>query len=295
MTPETGVDTRKRPTRRDFLRYTAILSTGIITSLAILDVSGRQTALGLRPDSLTPELASDLDFIRSYYGLEIYTDISSLLRVFGREAQTISDEEIARSVGLIRQGLSVYPPEYFRRNAITGITLVAHLRSFGRELDGEAVYLDRDVIVNVARSRWLFLLTLYHELFHRTDFGSALSPKVGEFVRTSQRWDGLFQAQMNTMRDDWMEWYFEYGLGESIEDRAVHGAFLLIPSLHARLLLRCADEADLLRLIVIKEKIRQVKQLYLEWSDGKMNDRYWEDLLAGNVTEGYFSSSPGMI
>lgn len=230
------------------------------------------------------ELEENVKFLRDIYGFNIYTGVSLIDAMFGGiEGDRPSEELLNIYVATVRKAIVLYPPDYFRRNGFTGLSIVSNYRSSksSEPLAGAAwqlpegwFYINAYDHPDPSQLDWTNL-TIHHEAFHRLDYGTLESLWLDK-----AEWRKLGQATIDNVAR-------EYGMRNIFEDRATYAESLFY-SERFRGLQEKINKVSAKDGGIIKRKIEIIEEAYEKLSGGKMNKQYWEDVRAGKVGYGYF-------
>jgi hypothetical protein len=233
-------------------------------------------------------------YIYERYGVDIY---------LGRPRDTteidgyISPEpEIYEALWLLREEMGLYPPDFFRRNKITGIRLLTHLTLHNQEVGGVASGGSGIIAANsycaIAYPDF-FRTVLHHEAYHRVDY---IKPDYWEkdAAWTARQQDNCLIYQdasaPNAQLPNCPEGrYFIQGGGDTAaQERAYIAAMLMNPDAHAACLYRISQTTNVKDLQILMAKYQEILHDFYTASGGLMGDQFWQDLLDGKVNEIYW-------
>ena len=291
---------RKVVTRREV----ALFALGL-APLAIEAISKRNFLLNL---ILGTESDDDSDVqkaiaeIKKSYGIEITVGEPSDRSTFAENPNT---KELKEALLVLVEELFKYPPKYFDGDdkKVLRINIVKNLRigtySFynTNSLSGQADS-HRDIMLldveNIENSRSLVRETIHHELFHLYDEGSASVERDKFWREVSSR--GACSGYFDLSYSDYFSkvdklsespcFVSLYGQNSPAEERAVLAERIMIPNEHKAFLDRIrvlknseeAGDSEAAKILLMKLKL--MKQYYYNWSDGKMDKKYWENMLS---------------
>lgn len=286
--------------RREVLKISGIIGAGaLFLGIRAIDHERMSPSIVDESDGLS-ELEMDLRFIQDEYGLQIFSGVP-LLDASNISGRRPSLEELAQCVKRTREWLRFYPKDFFREKGIAGFSFLYDLGQFGLEekYSGVLSYSTRFIYYNAENfntNHFEAISTFHHEIYHAADVGgnffSNLKGKINSVwsIRKAQ-WHGVFNCNCdpyNKKYDGTGPFTEVYGQVNIEEDKATFADKLLSPDHHAALLYRISNISDPEEKSILENKIRLIKRDYFNWSNGKMDDQYWQDLLNGNVDEEYF-------
>lgn len=277
------------------------------------ETNGRQT---LEPEKFRgrrKQVGEDLAYIKARYGIHVHPEMRRHLPP--AEADIIRFEklnllEAAASLRTLRQELAKYPQEFLTFCHLRRLWLVKALYAQEPYLQAEACYAgksyleDRTVyLATSGEGRYALKGTLHHELFHLSDFEQIqrdlqtsrfrdLSLAMYQRIYDSQ-WEELnpqgekaysgptdFAHSAQGQGHDLEGFVLAIGKIDPWEDRAtIAGTLMADPK-------AAYEKAQQDK--IVDAKLSRIMSFYKERSGGKMDERYFADLVVGKVTEGYW-------
>lgn len=283
-----------QPSRREFLRTGLLTAGALFLGVRAIDRDRMgEVDVGVEgPKSLTEE---NVEHIKDTHGIDIYTGLPILHAIkYGYEKLT--DQELERVTTLLKKELSKYPKDYFVQNGIYTIFCVKDLKHIipNKEIGGVKLITNEIVISLVNGNEKLFEVTVHHELYHAVEEGATIIPSFisgKDMGKTNTEWnEDTYECACNPYEkpEEWLRTFSSnYGMGDPVEDRATFAEFLMDREFHKDLLAH-VDTLTGQDKVVFMNKINYIKQKYFEWSDGMMDEQYWQDLIEGRVDENYF-------
>jgi len=293
---ESGADTHKKISRRDFLELTGVALGGYIAYRYDDVLTG---LFGNEYDRFAEQAKS---YLKTRYKLDVFVGLPENDNII--TGTNLNKYELSRGLGLVMEEIIKYPLDFFEKNGVTAIRFLNDVKIGGKDYYGGFAGLEGTIgIAYAARpfelQREYFRAVFHHELFHILDY------KDGGFDQDNQQWRDLHQCGCQLYREiggrdnsegaasSPIDWFLnDYGQRNPIEDRAEFGRFMMTPRLHQRLNQRINDERDPKTRSILEDKYRLTVESYKKWSGGLMDEKYWKDLINGEVQEGYFSSRP---
>lgn len=302
---ELGLDEPKDTviTRRGFLKYAgkglagaAAIGTGVLVG----------TELAERREHLEERITQPLD---EQYDLDgVVREAKAYLRTYGLDLLTGGDTERNEILGdkaalehyqmsllALVQEISKYPQEMIP-GSMDGKTLeirVVNVLSIKdrpntepRRVGGVATTFDRRaprIGLDSSQPEEFQRQTIHHELNHL--FGRR--EQQARDIRWRQFHASLrteiyrpIPAQRNARQAAAEEYFLtNYAGTEPIEDQAVWAEHMMVPELHLKLIekIRSTRNADARRILTMK--YMATKEEYRKWSNGVMDDQYWQRLI----------------
>ncbi|MFZ2886301.1 MAG: hypothetical protein WA021_00600 [Minisyncoccia bacterium] len=227
------------------------------------------------------------DFLRETYGIEVqFGDARDERNFF---ANDLSEGETIQSLQMLIEEMGKYPSDFFVRNKLVVIRIAKNFQ-IGSTIAPKAVagFARNDVRIIGLSFAWensdFFRHAFHHEMHHVLDYWNH-----GEQTN-DERWEQIHEGCTcvpNVRRKDFDEYKLEeygrsfinaYGESSALEERAEFAAMMMVPRKHASFLLRLQREQEVDRL-VLERKYGAMKQDYLDWSDGKMDQAYWDAII----------------
>lgn len=220
------------------------------------------------------------EFIESTYGIQALNGEPFSTYVSGAK---LEEHELRDALAITIGELAKYPPDFFKRNHISAINYVKDLVYYEkREKNHLGVALaSTGTIVLEYTERKFVQQTLHHEVVHIADFHEAEELDHEWYALHKQCDCGVYGDNVPpNERVDNEKYFLDRRAQENpAESRAQLGEYMMMPLRHEVLLvdrMRKKDKpAELLR-----EKYADMKANYLRWSGGKMDDAFWERLIA---------------
>lgn len=283
-------------TRRSFLRLSAIAAVGALLIKKTVDDQNYDDThidpVDKRQLEGSSELQQDVEYLKDTYDIDIYTRVSLFLAK-SFTGGTLNQSELKRTVQNIRKAASLYPKEYFQNNGIKGISVLKDFKIDGKSFGGDAVVEQGYFVISYSDNGEWQVGACHHEAYHMADLQTNfLESLSGKNTTKTKEWDKVFACNCDPYSEANINpnhFVSDYAETNDVEDRADMAFWIMTPSRHKDLLNKIAHSSDAETKRILTEKMRIIKEDYLAWSNGKMNDQYWEDLLAGKVHEGYFS------
>lgn len=293
---------RELLSRRRFLSILTGVCSGMLGcgGLRLLDVFRMQPLATVCRQRTLAEMATyekDIVYIQEKYGIDIHTNLSSIAAIFisGREPQ---EAELAWSLPLIRQALAVYPPELFREQGVSNLTLLLQACLFGKRIGGAAfvgaIYLSVDKKELDQLYAAFLAANLHHELFHELfmiggDLTSFLANRTS-FPQQADLWKQIYCASCDPYQDNFPDSYFYDQHSQTCveEDMAQVAGFMLSPAHHRYLLSFINKLTDPKAAAIWRAKMAFIKKCYLSLSHGQMDERFWQDLVTNHIDEKYW-------
>lgn len=304
-------DITKRINRRNLLKKAAKVAVGTPALIAFSKL-GIDTSMRVGADLLA-------DFGRSIE--ELHTHIKNTYNVevvFGRQVEDKSISytpltgltERKEHLEIITKAFSLYPPDIFTRNGISSIAVVHNLLVDGDRVNGVFSPGQQSVTLDSSSGE----STVHHELYHAFDyltngFSSEDSQWQNLHTCACQVYEGTYDVFRNggegsntTSSNNWFINDPElgsiednpYGKTYPTEDRAVFAQVTMMADTHSRLIQIIANEPDETAGNILKQKYELIKAQYFIFSNGRMNDEYWQALLERRVNSEYFPAPATM-
>lgn len=256
--------------------------------MEIAPVNERTYEEQLRWESLW-SLKSTLSHLRAQYGIRARVGRARVLDARSVTFQAWEMTEFAEeATAVLGQELTKYPPEFISFCGIRQIRLARKIFLKKPEYwtgvkNVGGVSTENGPIYIAGSERRI----THHELVHKADqrAGTLLPGKIRKWKRLNRRhpYLGELYWSMNPKEAEQLPYdgYANpYGRVNIKEDRATIGEQLMMNS---EALLERANDS-----FILSDKIRRLKADYKIWSNGRMNEQFFEDLAAGKVTEGYW-------
>ncbi len=231
-----------------------------------------------------------LDFVAAIHNIEVVVGDSSDILSFGDNPD---QELVVASLRTLVVELSRYPANYFRDadkvhkihlvdNAMLGITYF-----LSHPVGGLAGF-DKTMLINVhgaTEDSSLLSYRLHHEIYHLYDMDGSSKMRDRKWFALHQSCncgrylDGSFYKDVNKKLLYPQYFVSAYGQASPEEERAELGSVMLHPERHKAFLERINTEKNKDATRILLEKYRLLKEDYLSWSNGDMDDVYWSNLL----------------
>ncbi len=231
-----------------------------------------------------------LRFLEEEYGLVFYTHpglIHQFLTIKGPPALA---REIVGTIGVIRQEVLKYPRSYFRENGSTQVTLLENVSDYGQGYSGLFARYDPTSFIatkdysTVGPERIASIF--HHEKYHSADWND-------QGYKENEAWEAIHNCECSPFARSSSQphesFSSSYGKLNPMEDRAVMAQNMMVASAHRNMLETLSLLADTNAQRIMFEKYRFMKDQYWRFSKGKMDERYWQDLLQERVDERYFA------
>ena len=237
-------------------------------------------------------------FLRDEYGVEV--QIGDSWAEKNSSVEWLDSEEATKALAYLIEEMGKYPPDFFNRNKVQAIRIgkdvhVGHPLFDNHPVEGFAKRQLRQMTLDFSATEEFFRGTFHHELNHILDFWNG-GPSSNE------RWEQIHAGctcipevrrkayDENTVTEFERSFINAYGASSALEERAEFASHMMIPRLHAKFLGRLSTEKSEDSQI-LRRKYDAMKQDFFRWSDGKMNDAYWNSLIAraseGTIGDGY--------
>ena len=243
-----------------------------------------------------------IEEIKKSYGIEITVGEPAGLFTF---AENPSLEELKEVLLMLVEELFKYPPKYFdgvdkkvlriniAKNFSTGRFSFLHTTPFSG-----LAYSDKDIMLldvdNIGNSKDFIRQTIHHELFHLYDEGSADAERNSFWREISSRGpcSGYFDLSYSDYHSKRGKlsgspcFVSLYGQNDPREERAALAGIIMAPNAHKAFLDRIRElrnsekEGDFEAAKILLMKLKLIKQYYYNWSDGEMDEEYWENILS---------------
>lgn len=285
---------KKGLTRRQFLKNAGkIAAVGTAAHLGILEGSALYGKRKWLLDALAKEtehagiIQRAKDFLSTNYGVTVTLGESWDPVSFSDELPTA---EAIASLRVLIEELGKYPPDFFKRNKLSSIRIGTniHIGPFfwAKRVAGSFNFNPfSPVLLSFDGDLEYFRMTIHHELHHMLDY------RDGGFEDDDKRWIeihencacGVYGKEKAESQDikSFLHGSFatSYGASHPTEDRAEFAAMMMVPFLHFILQERMRDEKEKGG-SVLAMKYESIKDAYKRWSGGKMDDSYWNAIIA---------------
>jgi len=244
------------------------------------------------PEPKLPVFEEARAFLSDNYGIEVTTGETWDPTVFGEK---IPQELAADMLEVIIEEVGKYPPDFFKRNKLHRIHLLANAEEglflHTKPIRGIFQRLQKDSIILSYGNGDMKLLreVFHHELFHLLDYAD------GGFDQDDQRWRdmqkdcrclpyGFDPLHLPSDVEAEVPFSTQYGSTSPSEDRAEFGSIMMTPEKHLQLLRRISGTSSAKVETVLLKKYSEIKAMYLRWSGGAMDDSYWQRLITQGVS-----------
>ena len=295
------------PTRRDFLKSAAAYSFAIAAGLTGAEILRRYGVLERLVGTDEDVDQFDYDevvrqgkaYLKELYGANLVVGDSKDHPTITGDRMTL--DHYKQSIRAIIREAGRYPPEFIRD---LGADLGFEFRvmhnvqvyefGYGRErVGGVALYphtdQPRQVIIDSEEPFEDQRRIIHHEVNHAAAFrwqnigerdgtwknlhsGVSVDPYVGRAWRSY-----AYSAPRYYLSP--------YAMKSAAEDQATCAEYLLTPLLHLEFIRRIREEPDAAVRAVLVRKYAEAKREYFEWSDGRMDEAYWEEIIRAGLRE----------
>jgi hypothetical protein len=234
---------------------------------------------------------------KNTYGLKIF--MSAEVDHHGYNLAELTIPDFLTSIDAVKQSMYKYPPDFFRNNEIYSLRFASRiLDASSEEYTGLALYDLGQIVVAFSPQRGdeQATSTLDHELFHHAE------QENDSVEQLNQEWEDLHPPgyQIYEVIEDGIaikksnlpSVFFaeEKGRISAEEDRAHFAKLVLDRQRHVAFLAQLEQEDDPVVKRVLYEKYTRTLEAYYRYSNGRMDDHYWQAFINGEVDEKYFHS-----
>jgi hypothetical protein len=275
----------------------------IIGSFAV--IGGTEVAKRISPEEImeqvfdgqherNPEVQKLQEDIQNKYGVTVqfvgYDETHE--RRFDYSADRLTSKEAIVALEHLTIILSKYPPSFFKDNSLPQILIGKNFVLLERSdrpeeaVGGFAMYTNDFMALGFSENRDVFEETFHHEMFHLFD------ARDNGLVSEDKAWVDLHAECRCTpyVGDAWKEpkrderrsqYASDYARRNPTEDRAVIGAALFSPYLHYELIQKIKSDDTK----ILQEKYDLIRATYERWSNGAINQAYWDEIIARGKTQ----------
>lgn len=255
---------------------------------------------------LSRQLDRDIDHmkkeIKDKYNLSI--DMGPFENGFSISGNCLNKYEYTQGLKLLSEEIVKYPPNFFQKNKVRQVRFLNNIRvghysyygGYAGISDGTVgLAYDAD---NFEENREYFRSVFHHELFHVLDYREDKympDDKIWQEFHTNKNAPNYLNIggrdEIDERKPMKTTEYFtsDYGQRSPKEDRAEFASKMMSKTKHAELVDAINNLKDKKAQEIMNEKYSAMKKYYYKWSDGVMDDKYWNDLMNGVVDKHYFT------
>ncbi len=243
------------------------------------------------PDDET--IAQAQKTIAETYGINTHNGETHHIDTVGTNLER---DELRDTLRVVMEELAKYPCDFFRRNTIKAMHFVKNLAKYETEdiFKGKKIWEKRHI---GGRSWWKLkeILLLYYPHQKKTDHPSMRGTLHHEIThildghersKLDKKWISLHEKHSRVCGTYTGKgegpispcFVSAYGSTSPTEERAEFAEIFMLPQRHKEFLARLANAPKEAQL-VLKKKYSDMKENFLRWSGGVMNDAYWDALL----------------